>query len=81
MDHSHSADAADNAFDRERDMLMHNLRTPLTVAILQVHLLRRRLRRDERLGEPEAELDRIADALSEVIAALAAIEESDRPAH
>jgi signal transduction histidine kinase len=81
VDHSHSADAADNTFDRERDMLMHNLRTPLTVAILQVHLLRRRLRRDESLGEPGAELDRIADALSEVIAALAAIEESDRPAH
>ncbi len=81
MDQTPAEDQPDDRSAEGRADLAHALRTPLTVAVLRVHLLRRRLRRGEKDVALAPELDRIADSLSEVIAALAAVEDGERHKH
>ena len=45
---------------------MHALRTPLTVVILRAQILRRHLRRGDRLPSLEAELDEIEVTLAQL---------------
>lgn len=78
MDHAPPPDQDDDHPAAGRADLDHALRTPLTLAVLRVHLLRRRLQRGETVDALAPELDRIADSLSEVIAALTAIENAER---
>ena len=60
------------------DARMHVLRTPLTVAMLQLTLVRRHLRRGDDRARLDAELARIDHALAELATAIAEIDDVER---
>lgn len=62
------------------DARMHALRTPLTVATLQLTLVRRHLRRGDDRARLDAELARIEAALAELAAAIAETDDAERRA-
>ena len=58
-------------------MRLHEVRTPLSVVVARVQLLRRRLRRGDDLAQVEAEVEAMEAALVRLVAA---IERLDEPA-
>jgi hypothetical protein len=57
---------------------MHALRTPLTVAMLRVQILRRHLRRGDELPSLESELDQIDATLVDLALVIDQLDRTDR---
>jgi hypothetical protein len=66
---------------QEHDERIHALRTPLTEVILRVNLVRRHLRRGDDPRRADEELESVEQALAQLVAVIARIDDEQRRNH